>query len=197
MATPESFEDQPLLNSCRGGDEQAARQLYENYADRLLALVRRRLSQRLASRVDPEDVVQSVFRTFFRRAQQGQFSINHQDDLSKLLVRITLHKTLSQVAFHQAAQRDPKLEIGHGQEGQQRLEELLDREPTPDVAAAFVDLLEHFFDRLTPEERQVLELRLQGYGNQEIASKLGTYDRKVRRILERVRGLAEQEGLSP
>jgi RNA polymerase sigma-70 factor (ECF subfamily) len=196
MATPEVFDDQVLLNSCRGGDEHAARQLFENYADRLLALVRRRLSQRLASRLDPEDVVQSVFRTFFQRARQGEFSIHHQDDLCKLLVRITVHKTLRQVAFHQAAQRDPKLEVGHGEAVDQRLKELLDREPTPDEAATFVDQLEHFLERLKPQERQVLELRLQGYGNQEIAAQLGTYDRKVRRILERIRGLAEHGGLS-
>jgi hypothetical protein len=75
MATPEDFDDQPLLNSCRKGDEDAARELFDNYAERLLLLVRRRLSQRLASRFGPEDVLQSVFRTFFRRAQQGQFSL--------------------------------------------------------------------------------------------------------------------------
>jgi RNA polymerase sigma-70 factor (ECF subfamily) len=197
MATPESFEDQPLLASCRGGDEQAARQLFESYADRLLPLVRRRLNQRLASRIDPEDVLQSVFRTFFQRAKQGEFSFQHQDDLAKLLVRITIHKTLKQVAFHQAAQRDPRLELGHSPKVQDRMQDLLDHEPTPDVAAAFVDQLEHFLARLRPEERQVLELRLQGYSNQEITAKLGTYDRKIRRILERIRGLAEQEGLSP
>ena len=28
-------------------------------------------------------------------------------------------------------------------------------------------------------------------------SKLGIYDRKIRRVIERIRGLAEQEGLAP
>jgi RNA polymerase sigma-70 factor (ECF subfamily) len=197
MGTPENLDDQPLLNSCRSGDEHAARELFDNYAERLLALVRRRLSQRLCSRVDPEDVVQSVFRTFFRRARQGQFSLKHEDALGKLLVRIALRKTLSQVAFHHAALRDPRLEIGNGQEGEERLRELRDPEPTPDEAAAFLDQFEHFLSLLKPLERQVVELRLQGYGTEEIAVKLDTYDRKIRRILERVRGLAEQAGWSP
>jgi hypothetical protein len=35
---------------------------------------------------------------------------------------------------------------------------------------------------------------MQGYNNNEIAAKLGIYDRKIRRVIERVRGLAEQEG---
>ena len=59
---------------------------------------------------------------------------------------------------------------------------------------AFVDQLDHFLNQLRPEERQILELRFQGYTNGEITKKLGIYDRKIRRLIERVRGLAEQEG---
>jgi hypothetical protein len=33
--------------------------------------------------------------------------------------------------------------------------------------------------------------------NEDIAQKLGIYDRKIRRVIERVRALAEQEGLAP
>ncbi len=60
---------------------------------------------------------------------------------------------------------------------------------------AFLDQLEHFLSQLRPEERQILELRLQGYSNDEIAKKVGIYDRKIRRV--RVRGLAGQEGWAP
>ena len=40
-------------------------------------------------------------------------------------------------------------------------------------------------------------MRMQGFSNEEIAKELGIYDRKIRRIVERVRGLAEQEGITP
>jgi len=52
---------------------------------------------------------------------------------------------------------------------------------------------EHFLSRLPPQERQILELRLEGHSSTEIAEKLGIYDRKVRRFFERLRGLAELE----
>jgi len=39
-------------------------------------------------------------------------------------------------------------------------------------------------------------MRFEGYSNGEITKKLGIYDRKIRRLIERVRGLAEQEGWS-
>ena len=46
------------------------------------------------------------------------------------------------------------------------------------------------------EERQILELRMQGFGSAEIAKKLGTYERKVFRLLERIRSLAKREELA-
>jgi RNA polymerase sigma-70 factor (ECF subfamily) len=147
--------------------------------------------------VDPEDIVQSVFRTFFQRVQEGRFDFADPDDLGKLLVRITVHKTLRQVAFHKAAKRDPNLEVGQGTETQQSWEEVLDAEPSPEQAVAFIDELESFLTRLRPQDRQILEMRLQGWSNDEICQKLNIYDRKIRRVIERIRGLAEQEGLVP
>jgi DNA-binding CsgD family transcriptional regulator len=49
--------------------------------------------------------------------------------------------------------------------------------------------------RLRPQERQIVEMRVQGCSNDEIAAQLGIYDRKIRRVIEHVRALAEQEGL--
>jgi RNA polymerase sigma-70 factor (ECF subfamily) len=194
---PVSPEDQVLMEKWRAGDEDAARRLYDCYVERLLALARRRLSHRLNSRLDPEDVVQSVFRTFFERVKEGRFHVEEKDDLCKLLVRITVHKTLRKVAVHTAAKRDLGQEMGQGKEAQERIQELLDHEPSPDEAAAFLDQLEHFFSSLRPQERQILELRMQGYNNDEIAAKLGIYDRKIRRVIERVRGLVTREEWSP
>src|SRR5437868_11199602 len=108
MASP---GDRSLLDLWRGGDETAARELFDRYADRLLALARRRLGQRLARRVDSEDVVQSVFRTFFAHAKEGEFTIRDQDDMCKLLFRLTVHKTLRQVHYHTAAKRNLSQEV--------------------------------------------------------------------------------------
>jgi RNA polymerase sigma-70 factor (ECF subfamily) len=195
MATPP--EEQVLLKLWRNGDEDAARQIVDRYIDRLLMVARRRISQRLASRVDAEDIVQSVFRTFFNRLKEGQFVFNDQDDLCKLLMRITLHKTLRRVAFHKAAKRDPAQETEQGEHHRERLLSILDEEPTPEAKVAFMDQLEHFLGQLRPEERLILEMRLQGFTNEEIAQKLGVYDRKIRRVIEHVRAIAEKEGLGP
>jgi RNA polymerase sigma-70 factor (ECF subfamily) len=194
---PDTPEERALVELWRQGDQDAARQIVERYVDRLMTLARRRLSQRLASRVDPEDIVQSAFRSFFARARQGRFVFAEQDDVCKLLVRITLHKTLRQVAFHKAAKRSAAAETPQGEEHHERLLALLDGEPTPETEVAFLDQLEHFFGQLRPQERQILEMRIQGYSNDEIARELGIYDRKIRRVFEHVRAVAEKEGLTP
>src|SRR5947209_20215094 len=97
--TPES---KVLVSRWRKGEQDAAKQLFDRYASRLVALARRQISQRLASRVDPEDVVQSVFRSFFARVKEGKFRIAEQVDMGKLVVRLTFHKPLRKVEYHGA-----------------------------------------------------------------------------------------------
>ena len=145
------------------------------------------------SRLDPEDVVQSVFRTFFTRLKNDQFEITDDDDLSKLLVRITLHKTLRQIAYHRAARRDPGHEAPQGELSQHDIMQVMTKEPTPVTVVTFIDQLDHFLGRLSPEEQQILTLRLQGFSTDEIAGQINSYDRKVRRVLERVKALVQKE----
>ncbi len=194
MADPR--KDESLLDLWRAGNEDAARQLFERYTDRLIALARGHIDQRLARRVDPEDITQSVFRTFFRRARGGEFTFQDPDGVYRLLARITVNKTLDQVNFHRAAKRNFQREADARKENDETALEVLGREPPPDLVHSFVDQLEHFLARLNEQERQVLEMRMEGYGAEEIAGKLQTYERKVYRILERIRGLAEQEELA-
>jgi RNA polymerase sigma-70 factor (ECF subfamily) len=186
--------DDTLVARCRAGDQDAARALFDRFVDRLLSLARGRIGHRLASRFDAEDVVQSVFRTFFTRLRKDEFDFHEQDDLFKLLVRITVHKTLRAIAHHRAAKRDPGQEAPQPDDSADRdyLTQVLDAEPSPDTLVTFMDQLDHFLQQLPPLERQILELRLQGHGTDEIAEKVGVYDRKVRRVLERVRALATE-----
>src|SRR5262249_679829 len=193
---PVSPEEQALINLWRQGNEDAARQIVERYIDRLLLLARRRISQPLPPRLHAQTLLQAVFRTFFVRGKDGQLTFPEQDVLCKLLVRLPLHKTLRQVAFHKAAKRDPGLETDQGEHHRERLMALLDGEPTPEATVAFVDQLEHFLSLLQPQERQILEMRLQGYSNDEIAKQLNVYDRKIRRVIEHIRAVAEKEGLA-
>ena len=98
--------DHSLLRRFRDGEQDAATQLYVKYGARLQALARSQTSHALASRFDPEDVIQSVFRTFFRRASAGLYDVPEGDELWQLLLVLALNKIRDLATFHRAQKRD-------------------------------------------------------------------------------------------
>src|SRR5919199_1055829 len=102
----DTLSDRRLLERFQKGDREAAGLLYARYADRLRALTRRKSSSALACRLDPDDIVQSVFRNFFHAAQEGGYDVPPGEDLWKLLLVIALNKIRARGTFHRAAKRD-------------------------------------------------------------------------------------------
>ena len=78
--------DGSLLRRLRKGEQDAATRLYLRYAKRLHGLATAQTGQDLKSRVDAEDIVQSVFRTFFRRAQEGHYEVPDGEEIWKLFL---------------------------------------------------------------------------------------------------------------
>ena len=177
-----------LLERFRGGDDRAADELFARYFGRLTSLARSRLAPRLARRTDPEDIVQSVYRSFFVEAREGRYTLSRGGDLWRLLAAITGHKLLRQVRRQTADRRSVDAEIPLDQLDEGRL---LGGQPipSPEDAAELADELEWVFSRLDPFARRVLELRLQGLQIAEIAEDTGRSGRTVRRSLARVREL--------
>ena len=184
-----------LMARWREGDQAAAEELFRRYAERLCALARTRLSAPLARHVDPEDVVQSAYRSFFDGARAGLYALRRDGDLWRLLAAITLNKLRRQVERHTAGKRavgrDCPAGIGgdpFGPEGEPPA-----RGPTPAEAAALADTLELALRGLGPLERRMVELRLQGHGLDEIADEVQRSERTVRRLLEVVKERLRRE----
>lgn len=184
-------DDRDLIKQYKAGSQSAAGELFDRYCEKLMRLAQRRIGQRMASRVDPEDVIQSAFRTFFVRVRNDEFTFDGENDLFKLLVRLTVNKALRQIAHHRAAKRDPHREAGQGADDSDILAGVMAHEPSPDVEVAVLDEFERFLSQLPDFERKVLELKLQGNTTTEIAEALGSYDRKIRRVLERIEAVAQ------
>jgi RNA polymerase sigma-70 factor (ECF subfamily) len=184
-------DDRDLVADLRAGNESAARELFDRYCERLMRLARRRIGQRMLARVDPEDVIQSAFRTFFVHVRNDEFTFDGADDMFKLLVRLTVRKALRQIAYHRAAKRNPEKEAQSPDPDHDLMLELVSSGPTPDMEVALLNEFEEFVAKLPPLDRKVLEMRLQGYSSAEIAAAVGSYERKVRRVLEKIHALAE------
>src|SRR5258708_13155234 len=79
--------------------------MFHRFAEKLIALGASRLSEKLGRRVDPEDVVQSAYRSFFVGARDGRYALERSGDLWRLLVAITMHKLHHQVERYTAVKR--------------------------------------------------------------------------------------------
>ena len=165
----------------------AAAEIDEQYRSRLCQLVEHEMNRRFRGQEDPEDVVQSAFRTFYRRNAAGEFRIDSSADLWRLLVTITRHKILKHVEKLAAAKRSPEREEHREGDG------LPGRNPTPEEAVIAADLIEWLLADLDESCGSVFALRvLQSHTEQEVADKLGCSRPQVRAKLERIHDRLER-----
>jgi len=96
----------------------------------------------LSHKVHPEEVVQSVYRSFFARYQAGQFTVANWDSLWGLLAVITLRKCANQGEHWQAARRNIGQEVQPTPKSQSTIRgRVPGREPPPDEAAILAERL--------------------------------------------------------
>ncbi len=182
-----------LVRGLRAGDPHVLREFCALYGDRLHRLADRRLGGQLRRRVGPEDVVQSAYRTFLRRLQGGEFQLLESDGLSRLLCAITLRKLYQKARAHQRHKRDLTREVPLAGPGDEGGPDPVDRQPLPDEAAAFADQFEQLLAALDPECQQIVDLKLQGLTNEEVAERLGSSERTVRRLVKKIQRRLEAE----
>ena len=183
-----------FVGKLRGGDDAAAREMFGRFAHQLIALALRHIDAGLRHKVDPEDVVQSVYKSFFvRYGDANNLDIVNWNSLWGLLTLITVRKCAERAAYHRAECRDAARELSPPrQEEPAPWLEPLGREPTPLEAAVLGETIEQLFAGLDEQERSVLELSLQGYTTREISDQLGRAERTVRLLREGVRHRLER-----
>jgi RNA polymerase sigma-70 factor, ECF subfamily len=180
-------KDDPSAKS-RGASD-SARTLFERFTRRLIALARKRLDGQFRHKIDVEDVIQSVYKSFFLRYGEGALAAEGWDGLWGLLTCITVRKCADRVRYHSAVRRDLAREVSAAPPGTdlEPWQTVAGREPTPDEAAVLAETVEHLLRGLDGNERGIVELSLQGYSTHEISEKVGRAERSVRRLRERVR----------
>ena len=170
--------DGSLLRVLRAGDPRAAEELYARYAGRIRSLVASRLRGPLAPRLSPEDIVQSVFRTFFEGVVERAYAAPEGEELWGLLARPGPEQgprarrlppgRLPRRPAHRRAGWTPSA----------------DRTPRPGWLGVEVDDL---LARFRPADREVIHLRMLGYEVTEIADRTGRSLRTVERVLQKAR----------
>lgn len=177
--------DRSLMRRFRVGEEDAATAIYLRYAEKLQRLARSQTNPNLEKVVDTEGIVQSVFRTFFRRASSGQYQILSGDELWKLLLVIALNKIRNAANFHQADKR--------AQSRTQPLQGVDEKRisgKSPGSENA-IQVLQMTIDELIVDypqsQRQMIRLRIEGCTVEEIARQTGRAKRSIERTLQQFR----------
>jgi DNA-directed RNA polymerase specialized sigma24 family protein len=184
------------------GDAEAAQRLWERYYRRLVGLARKRLRAARRREADEEDVAQNAFHSFFRGVGRGRFPrLDDRDDLWRLLVLITVRKSLDQLK-HERSKRQgggtpaagPSISPVGGGPRDADVEQVVGDEPTPEFAALIADECDRLLDQLGDAGlRRVAVWKMEGYSNEEIAGMLGSSLRTVARKLEVIRTVWSKE----
>lgn len=172
--------DGSLLRNFRRGDQEAARLLYLRYAERLRALARSRSSPDLARRVDDDDIVQSVFGSFFRGVIHGSYDVPAGEEIWNLFLVITLNKIRAKGAYHRASKRDVRVTVG-GEAVEHAADELASDQQAYILLTMSID---EALAGLATQLQQVIRLRMEGYEVAEIADTLNRSKRSIERLLQ-------------
>jgi DNA-directed RNA polymerase specialized sigma24 family protein len=176
------------------GDEGAAAALWERFVPRLLGLARRTLASHPRLNGFADDVVQSVFASFFAQARAGQFVLDHRNDVWNLLGVMTVRKARMAIRREMADKRGGGQIINEADPSSpEGSPPVLDAVSTSQLGPEFDLHAEEMLAGLPDALRTVAVLRLMGHTNPEIATQLDWTLRKVERKLQLIRLRWEKE----
>lgn len=191
---PDQVHSREWLQRLLDGDNAVVAEFWSQYGDRLGRMAGKQLNQKMRRRVEADDVVQSACRTFFRRAEAGQFTLEESESLWRLLCAIVVNKAKMKIRFHLQEKRGLDQEVDPSGAADDRPRDYaVSERPGPDEIVEFNDEFEFLMSELDDEEKQIVQLKLEDRTNTEIAELIGCSERTVRRIFSRIRSrLIEQ-----
>jgi RNA polymerase sigma-70 factor, ECF subfamily len=184
QAPTTATSDGSLVARSRSGDQDAATQLYLRYGERLTSLVKNRCSADLACHAGVEDIVQSVFVTFFRRIGEGRYHVSEGDVLWNLLAVIARNRVRTTATYYYAAKRNAHRTIG-GQMARQCIESQASSHGNG--SERFELLVQEILERLPLRSRLLVKLRLDGFTTAESAQIARCSRRTVERVIHATR----------
>lgn len=171
------------LYGLKEGDSLAAQELWNRYFARLASVAQARLRS-LSRENSGEDIALSAMKSVMIGVREDRFpDLNDRSSLWPLLVMVTARKSISEQRRQLAKKRSRAMEC--------RLEDVQDYigvEPSPEFVVEVADELERLVRELQDSTLQnIVELKLGGHTNEDIAEELDISTRTVIRKLKRIR----------
>ena len=175
-----------LIRAVQDGSDSAVRPLLEAYFDRLVQLARKRLQNLPGLGGYDEDLALRSFHSVYVRLRDPArpLDLGGRDDLWRLLATRTISRAIDLIRRHHPGEVP----------GDQDVTQLFKREPTPQEAAEVADECRRLLESLPePELRQIALWKVEGYTNEEIATRLDCVPRTIERKVSRIRLLWKHE----
>jgi len=160
---------QEHLHQLRSGNEYAIAEFVARYEPYIRRSLRFRIVRAsLQSAADSADVCQSVLGSFLLRLSAGEYVLQTEDDLRKLLTTIANNKFLEFSRHELAAKRDRSIT----ESWSERHEFATSHKQDPAEGIIFSEMQSHLAHRLSPQELELLQFRRSGKDWAEIAEQL-------------------------
>ena len=185
------------INLIKDGDSIAANEIWRLYFDRLVRAVRQRLYGQNRAVSDEEDIVLSVFDSFYAAAEQGRFpDLSDRDDLWRLLLTMSARKVVDKRRHDLRQRRGGDIAV-HSLDSsvvQPAMFEAIGREPSAEMVLMMQESVEKLFSHLgVGQLQEIAGAKLEGYSNAEISERFGCSERTIERRLHLIREKLQQE----
>lgn len=182
------------IDELKNGNDDAARQIWGRYVERLIRIAHSKLIHSPKRMADEEDVVNRAFMAFLEGVELGRFQrLSDRDDLWQILVMLTERQAIDQTRAERAIKRGAHRLNGQASRKNDEyafseLDNIRDPSPTPSFALQTSEELGILLSRLENEELQGIALaKLEGLTNREIAEKIERAECTVERKLKLIR----------
>lgn len=172
-----------LVDAAGNGDGDALEELVQKYLPRLQAFVRLRMGPSLRARESSMDVVQSVCREVLQDIDR--FEYRGEGSFLSWLFTAALNKMRTRLRYYHRQRRDVDREV-HLTSGATKVYADMLSPSEIVVEAEQIDRIEHAFDRLPEDYREVISLtKVVGLKSSEVAEHLGRSMPAARKLLGR------------
>jgi RNA polymerase sigma factor (sigma-70 family) len=182
-----------LLAQAGRGDRDAMIEVARQYESEIRVMARVLLGPALRPYLDSMDLVQSVHRSLMVHLRAGQLDVTRPDRLLALALTMIRRKVARQWRRHR---RQHRLDGTLASEPLPKtLTKLCSPDDDPERTVQIQDTVQRLCDSLQPMDRQIMELRLQGFSTPEVAHRLNLDADGLRVRLSRLRHRLRSEGV--
>ena len=145
---------QELVGRLLKGDQNAAWTLLQNYSKRLHGLARKHLQSQYRITVEPEDVIQSVYKSFIKRVRVSSNDLVFEDaeSLFALLATITVRKCWRKLG---GASKQP---IGKGSSNDLEMYGAISERNDAVEESALLETMEYLLENFDPAEKEIAKM---------------------------------------